>query len=82
MYIGLVVPSHDVRNHIVSMDKNKPMEGNQSYPGMNSMVKTSMACLKNMNGVQTKDYFSWMKTFGLIFYEMISPSSLWLYSLQ
>ena len=83
MYSDLVIPSDDVRNHIVSMDKNKPMEGHQSYLGMNSMVKVSMAWLKNMNDVLTEDYFLWMKTFGLISYEMLSPSSsLWLYLSQ
>ena len=76
MYSDLVIPSYDVRNCIATMDKNKPMEGNQSYPGMNSMVKVSMAWLKNMNDVLTEEYFLWMETFGLISYEMLSPSSL------
>ena len=82
MYSDLVIPFHDVRNRIASMDQNKPMEGNQSYLGMNSMVKVSMAWLKNMNDVLTEDYFLWMKTFGLISYEILSPSSLLLYLLQ
>ena len=82
MYSDLVIPYHDVRNCIASMDQNKPMEGNQSYLGMNSMVKALMACSKNMNDVLIKDSDWMMETFGLIFYEMISPSSLWLYSLK
>ena len=64
MYSDLVIPYHDVKNCIASMDQNKPMEGNQSYLGMNSMVKVSMAWLNNMDDVLTEDYFSWMKTFG------------------
>ena len=82
MYINLVTPYHDVRNCIASMDQNRPMEGNQSYLRMNSMIKASMTCLKNMNDVLIKDFGWMMETFGLIFYEMISPSSLWLYALK
>ena len=82
MYSDLVIPYHDVENCVSSTDQNKSMEDNQSYLGMNSMVKVLMAWLKNMNDVLTEDYFLWMKTFGLISYEMLSPSSLWLYLLQ
>ena len=80
MYSDLVIPYHDVENCVSSTDQNKSMEDNQSYLGMNSMEKVAMACLKNMNDVPTKDYSLWMKTFGLISREMLSPSSLlWLY---
>ena len=82
MYSDSGIPSHDVKNCIASMDQNKPMEGNQSYQGMNSTVKVSMAWLKNMNDVLTEDYLLWMRTFGLISYETLSPSSLLLYLLQ
>ena len=56
MHGDSVIPHHDIGNHIASMDKNKPMEGNQSYLGMNSMVKVLMAWLKNLNDVLTEDY--------------------------
>src|ERR1041385_9320927 len=82
MYSDLVIPYHDVRNCNASMDQNKSMEGNQSYLRMNSMIKASMTCLKNMNDVLIEDSGWMMETFGSIFYEMISPSSLWLYSLK
>jgi hypothetical protein len=34
----LVIPFHDVKNYVPSMDQNNPMEGKQSYLGMNSMA--------------------------------------------
>ena len=34
----LVIPFHDVKNYDASMDQNKPMVGNQTYLGMNSMA--------------------------------------------
>ena len=34
----LVIPFHDVKNYYASMDQNKPMVGNQTYLGMNSMA--------------------------------------------
>ena len=34
----LVITLHDVNNYDASMDQNKPMGGNQSYLGMNSMA--------------------------------------------
>jgi hypothetical protein len=77
-----VIPLHDVRNRIASMDKNKPMEGSQSYLGMNSMLKMLMAWLKNINDVLTEDHFLWIKTFDLISYGILSLSSPWLNLLQ
>ena len=54
------------------MDLNKPMEGDWSYPGMNSMAKTSIACLANMDDVLTKDFDGVTQTFGLIvFYSIL-----------
>ena len=64
MCSDLVIPYHDVKNCIASMDQNKPMEGNQSYLEMNSVVKVSMAWLKNMDDVLTEDFDGVMETFG------------------
>ena len=60
MCSDLVIPFHDIKNYIASMDQNKPMEDKQSYLGMNSMAKTSMACLTNMDDVLTEDFHGMM----------------------
>ena len=62
----LDIPFHDVKNYDASMDQNKPMGDNQSYLGVNSMTKASMACLKNMDDVPTEDLGVATQTFGQI----------------
>ena len=65
MYRDLVIPSHDAKNYVASMDQNKSREGNLSYLMMNSMAKASMVWLKDMGDVLTKDFDGVMQTFGL-----------------
>ena len=47
----LVIPILDVKNYYASMDQNKPMVGNQSYLGMNSMAQAIMVKWNNMDDV-------------------------------